>query len=420
MPDWRADAIREVSDELWRYLSLAAHPEAIAASAEGLLQLPKGDVRRLVAAHLLLSDSTPAMLECVSSLLGRMPASVTMVREETVGLVHGPVDWAQTRQLRLSSGDRTRFVCLPPDRHYDTALGRLLLHALTSCSALLDAAGDLRGSPGSSAVDSAAAPTVATALAKLGPTVRSLRSHVKFAAVRPERPDQRVLDSLARRSGIGPVIAWVDRYVSAFEQLDPATARSAVEERLLAPAPDDQLFELLVGFRLVRQIEALGFHRSPPGLIEPGHAAPFARFDGRAGHINIWWQRSALPFVGLTGGLYADALRGGGLDTAALLPDFVIELVSQRRCVLVEVKHTTKETAPVARGVKDALLYLMDARDHFDTQPFPHAVVVALGARLGSTDGRIIITGPNTADLSAIATSITGSQTSTMAGAAVQ
>jgi hypothetical protein len=128
-------------------------------------------------------------------------------------------------------------------------------------------------------------------------------------------------------------------------------------------------------------------------LIEPGSGAPLARLRLGVDEVSVWWQRATLRFVGLVEGLYAQALRGAGFTGPALRPDFIIEFTSSGRIVLVETKYTESDGSPVHSGVKDALLYLMDARAFFDDEPFPHALVAAMGVRSGSVEGRVLISG---------------------------
>lgn len=382
MTTWNfADALSEVRLHLWRFLSGSAHPSAIASSAEGLWDLPSGEIRRLIAAHLVLSEATENMLMAAALLLPRIPADTRLAEEELLGRVHGPVDWQRTRQLQLSSGDRRRFLCLPPDRHFDTALARLIKSCLTDCLTLGEAAA-LRGSAG----------PVRTKMERTTSTARRLVQHTKLRQARKAMPTAGQLVAIGARRHTEPLLQFARAFSEGFVGLEPAMTRTVIEEQLLAPADDETLFELLVGCRLTAEFEAVGFVLSNRSLIEPGGRAPLAVMRRGSELLRIWWQRSALPIAGLKTGLYAQCLLDAGIGRASLRPDFVLEFATSGRVVLVEVKHTVSDAAPVHAGVKDALLYLMDARDWFDAQPFPHAVVVAFGAD-SCTGGRVIVSG---------------------------
>lgn len=389
MATWdRQTALREVRQDLWRYLSAAAEPEDMASMAESLWSLPRGDIRRLVAAHILLSETTASMLVAVERLLPRMPASTQFVEEEVLGRITGPVDWHQTRQRQLTSGDRTRFICRPPDRHYDTPLGRLLSFAVHGCIELLEVTA-LRGAKGAAYHD----------LQAVQAKARRLTASAKLKGIPPVVPAAGQLASLARRRDVGPVVAFAQSVQEAYHQLDRSVTEAVVNSRLLAPSSDATLFELLVAFRLMRAIEDSGLPPARRRLIEPDRSHPLARFDTPSGPLTVWWQRSAFPIVADGPGLYADALRDAGLSASALRPDLIVQFPDDDRFVLVEIKHTIADEPPVRAGVSDALLYLMDAREHFDGQPFPHALVVAYGAEAGGLDGRVIATGSDRVQL---------------------
>ena len=393
MTTWsRSGALAEVSDRLWRYLSAAATPEAASGAAEGLWKLSPGDMRRLVATRICTSDAAGRMLDAVEALLPRLSANTRLTEEEVIGRVTGPIDWRGTRRLQTASGDRTRFVCLPVSRHFDSPLGRLIVFALTKCQVMCDAA-QLVGSPGQTDL----------IIEEVRKRSARLIQHTKLRGVPPHLGNRRHLTTLQRRRGVAPIIEFAALYLDSYEALEFPVVKQVVEDQLLAPLEDDRLFELQVGFRLVTAFELCGFTSHPPTLIEPGSPAPLALLERDGQRVRIWWQRSALHLMGLDSGLYKDALTGAGLKASALLPDLTIEFPSTQRFVLVEVKHTATDRAPVHAGVKDSLLYLVDAKEHFAHQPFPHAAVAALGAAAGSLDGRIIVTGGESEQLNPLA-----------------
>jgi hypothetical protein len=388
MGSWRDATLKELKAELWRYLSSAAHPEMIAATAEGIWGLQRGEVKRLVATHQLLSESTCSMLDTVEWLLPRMPANTRLVDQELVGMIRGPVDWTRTRQLQAASGDRTRFICMPPDRHYDQPLSRLIAFVLRGCRGLIEVA-SLHGARG----------PVAMRLEEIELQSRRLQQNVKLRGVPAVLPSMSQLASLDRRYHIEGVISFARAYVDTFERLEPTLVRQVVEEHLLAPANDATLFELLTGCRIVRELERLGLVVVGASLIEPGAGSPLARLQHGSDEVQVWWQRGTLRFVNLDEGLYAQALKDSGFNAPALRPDFILKFRPSGRVVLVEVKYTESEDSPVHSGVKDVLLYLMDARSFFDNQPLPHALVVAKGAGNGRAEGRVLISGAERAQL---------------------
>jgi hypothetical protein len=378
----REAALQEVSHRLWRNLSAASSIESLVSTAESLFELRRGDIRRLVAAHLLLADETTAMLAAAGAALKRLPPGSRVAEEEFVGHVRGPVDWRQTLQIQLSSGDRTRFLCLPHERSFETPLSRLIAFNLQACETLL-ARALLRGSAGE----------VRRRLQDFESQVHRLSNHVKLDGVRAVLPSSRQLAALQRRPGCGPLISFAQRYRDSFEQLDRASALRVVERQLLAPSSDDALFELQVGFRVLEQLEARGFRQLAHSVIEPGTGGPLASMRRGSEEVRLWWQRSVFRFIGPDSGLYAESLFLAGLPTAPLRPDLVLEFPEVGRVVLFEIKHSRLEGSPASEGVRDALLYLMDARAHFDGQPTPHAAVVATGAPDSRLVGQRVLVG---------------------------
>lgn len=389
MTNWtRSAALAEVRGRLWRYLSGAATPEAASGAAESLWELPMGEMRRLVATRICTSDATERMLDAVEDLLPRLPSNTKLTEEEVVGHVAGPIDWQRTHQLQLASGDRTRFICLPATRHYESPLAHLVAFVLEKCQELCIAA-RMSGGSGPARI------IVTQARARSARLAR----HTKVRDVAARRPDRRQLAALQRRRGVAPIVEFAELYSSGYERLELPTVQQVVESHLLAPMEDDKLFELQVGFRLAVAFESNGFSSLAPTLIEPGSPAPLARLQRDGREVRIWWQRSALPLAGIDVGRYGEALSGAGLQGSALLPDLTIEFLAQNRIVLVEIKHTSADRPPVHAGIKDALLYLMDAQQHFARQPYPHALVAALGAAAGNTEGRVVVTGADAEQL---------------------
>ena len=71
-------------------------------------------------------------------------------------------------------------------------------------------------------------------------------------------------------------------------------------------------------------------------------------------------------------------LNANQLSKQPLRPDFVIDMPELTRRLLVEVKLTgLVDRSPDRDGIRDALAYLVDAKQLFEGYPLPHALVVA-------------------------------------------
>ncbi len=137
MSTWDRTAVAaELRPRLWRYLSGAAAVEYSAATTVSAMDLSRADLVRLHAAHLALRPSTTNPLSAAERLLTELPSTQATSRVELFGEVRGRVDWMRTSQRRTALADPTVFVCTPPERRYDTPLGRLLRLSLW-CAAQL-------------------------------------------------------------------------------------------------------------------------------------------------------------------------------------------------------------------------------------------------------------------------------------------
>jgi hypothetical protein len=379
----------QIRDRLWRYLSETAVPVEIAAVAESLFDLPPHEVTRLAAAHLVGSPGTAAMLDGVEGVLRDLPSSVTRSEVELRAGVRQPVLWPRTYQRRLATGDPQRFVCRPPERGYDTALGRLCVFALDRCAELPQ-----RAQIGHRAVKGRAEAIGPTA-ARRGVRASRLRRHAKLREVATvRRLPERTLTSLRRHRGAEPVIDWVRR-AAALEDRSPRAVREVIEEQLLGPSQTSTLFELFVGFGIVDALVEAGFEEAP-GRLFPNRLVPFARLTRGSQAIEAYWQRSLWSVSGLAPeGRYAEVLDAARMDRSALRPDFVIRSRNPDRLATVEVKLTEAEdgSTPERRGIQDALVYAHDAESLLEGLPQPHGLVIAWNATGRPAPGRIVVAG---------------------------
>lgn len=371
----------EVRDRLWLYVSQHSAPSEVAAVAESLFSLRRGELRRLTAAHLADSDRAAAMLAAAPGLLRDLPSSASRSELELRAAVRPPVNWPKTHQRRLASGDRQRFVCRPPERAYDTALARLLLLALDRCAELPQLA--QLGSRGE----------LGDKVAARAGRASHLRGHAKLRQVRPvRRLPQRTLASLRRHRGAEAVIEWVRFASLALDDQDPGAVREVIEERLLPPKAAETLFELYVGFRLVDALVAAGFVEVDHRLIANGRV-PFATLRRGGQTATVHWQRSLWSLAdGAVSGRYREVLDGAEMRASSLQPDFAISLANPDRLAFVEVKLTTRDGVTRDReGIRDALAYAFDAEPLLAPHPQPHGLVVAWNADGQPGPGRILV-----------------------------
>lgn len=381
MPEpWnRVNALRQVQARVWRYLQSSAIQEDLPGAAEALFDLDRGQLRRLAAAHIGLNSQTARMLDDAELVLRELPSVVVRSEQELIGVVRGPVAWARTRERQRVTGDRTRFICRPADRRYDTPLARLVHLALRHCVSLGPLAGLSPSGPLGSAVQSHVE------------RAHHLLRHVKLGDVTPiHAMSERSLVALHRYQHTDSLIDFVRRYREAVEQLDAAAVQDVVNDRILAPLTDDRLFELLVGFAIADELSKRGY-KAHVDLLAPDR--PFGRFIGPH-HISLYWQRP-------TWGLYAHAkdksrysasLAANRMPPGLLRPDFILVAGVNRRPLVIEVKQTARHgETPERMGVRETMAYLHDAQTLFNQIPIPHGWVVGWNAHADPASSEIMV-----------------------------
>lgn len=368
---WSRDAaVEELRPQLWRYLSPAGRFD-LGPATNLELKLDRAELVRLYATHLALSEMTQNALTAAQYLLRHMPSSVALQSVELAGEVRGLVNWQRTHALRVATADPTLFVCTPPERRYDTPLGRLIAATLRYISRL---AGQSRLERDKGQVGAAVHATSDQA--------RRLLLDPKLSKLQARRQvSLRNLDGLvARRPQVADLVQFVRKYVSGIIEGDSARLIELLESQFLAPAQESSLFELQVGFAILDVLESCGFVIEPPLPLIPGGTAPFATLRRGDATAVVYWQRSAwvLAPKAVKSGEWWKVLEANKLSKQPLRPDFIVEMPEMAQRFLVEVKLTgLVDRSPDRDGIRDALAYLVDAKQLFQDYPLPHALVVA-------------------------------------------
>ncbi len=372
---WAIDKLRP---RLWNFLRASAADYEIGSYVEALWSLAPGQFDELVATHIALMNQTEQMLVGIERVLPRLPSSVRRFEQELVGYVHGPVDWPKTQQRRVATADPTLFVCRPPERRYDTPPARLCHAALQACAALAGLSGLTdRG-------------TIGTKLHERSNHARRLLRHPKLGGLRVPRPPRaQATDRLLRRwPDLAPAAGFLGTLDYSLRRREPEAIQAVLEERLLAPAAADDLFELLVAFELIDTLKAShGFsHEAAPQLVgDTRKRVALAEMSSPTlGKVVVWWDRAlwlAADVPSSSGGLWPilDAAR---MDQQPFRPDIVLNFEDRGRVIPFEVKVTTKENAIAdERGaIQEAMAYIHDAQALVASAPHPHAAVVAWNA----------------------------------------
>jgi hypothetical protein len=380
-------ALERIRPRLWNYLRSHAAEYEIGSFVENIFNLPRRSFESMVATHLSLSDLAAQAIDAIDEILPRLPSSIVRHEEELVGLVHGPIDWTQTTQRRISTGDPTLFVCRPAARRYDTPPARLCARGIGSVLRVTAASGVSTPGP------------VASSIAQRRDHAMRLRKHPKLASVRSTAPLRR--ESIARicnrRPALHDVAVFIERVESALDQHDPAVVEEVVMERLLAPADSDDLFELEVAFSLLDALEAAGFQdvTTPDILGDASRELPLARVSSPVhGPVSIWWEKSfwkVHPAPPSTGLLH-EVLANAEMRQQPFRPDLILNFEGRQQVIVVEVKATEKGgVAAERRGIQEAFAYLLDAHAAVSGKAEPHALVVAWNATGKPRQSRVVV-----------------------------
>jgi hypothetical protein len=208
--------------DLWRRLHPATDPaEALAA----LLGLPVPEARTRLDTLLATSPEAEALLGGMDRTIRSLAVSTIARPDQCRGELRGPVLWSETAAARAASGGADDvFVCVLPERAYDTPENRVLVQALLTIAR----AGRATGEGRADAADDDAARARAN-------RVRASRwlDHKALASVPARPPDGR---SFRRaRSGrsartYAPALALLSL---ASSPLGPDALEAWADERLL-------------------------------------------------------------------------------------------------------------------------------------------------------------------------------------------
>lgn len=375
----RDSAIRRAEPRLWRYLSGNSTSLNVARFAEEVLTLPSGELQRLAATHLALSPISEAMIEAANPLLRALPASASRSEVEVQNRVEGPISWQKTLARRAATRDPSRLIVSIPERRYDTWLGRLVKHSLLSLVALHTFArlGD-RGA------------TSAT-LAERARVAQAVLGHAKLREVKTvARIPERVLQGIRRHRDSAPFVKFNRAFRDAIDSPTREAIREVIAARVLAPATDDRLFELIVGFEIIDAMEAIGYREVNARLL-PNRRIPFARFNLDRTFAELWWQTPIWQvFESSSQSRYREALKQAGMSRSTLRPDFVLRISDN--ALMIEVKQTGRENmSPDREGIREALAYVKDAEAMLATKTAPHALVVAWNSLGRPAAGQILV-----------------------------
>jgi hypothetical protein len=362
--------LEEVRAYLPAFLSVAAteRPDPVGDISD-LLNLTRGDLRRVIAVHVALSNE---VRDFIASLAGGLRSPITSSDRPAISTqaVRGPIDWSATVTARAMSGwSPATFVVRPAQRVFDTPENRALKWVLERLDVEL-------GRITRAEVDEKAGIHNQSWFMQIAATrgrMQSAHRHHWLRAIPPQRPDAIALRRLqAARTAfykhrVPDVIALLRRLVDTEPSKEDIT--DFLCRRYFEPARNWQLYELLVALRLARAIAEKAAGKRKGRLLVGTGRTPFARYvmpDGD--EVRLWYQCWPLD-VGQS--LHDDARVHYNIGGDSSRPDIVVE---RRRdgttvdAVVLELK-ASRNDATLSGGLLQLLGYLKDRPDRFTRNP---------------------------------------------------
>lgn len=366
----RAQYLSEVRTYLPAFLSVAAteRPDPVGDVSE-LLNLARGDLRRVISVHLALSEN---VRDFIASLRGGLRSPITSSERPPIATqaVRGPIDWSATITARAMSGwNSAMFVVRPAQRIFDTPENRALKWLLERLDVELGRITPAESDEKAGVHDHSWFMQIAANRAR----IQAARRHHWLREIPPQRPDPLAL----RRLSAARTAFYKHRIPDVLELLRRLVDNEPTKEditdllcrRYFEPARNWQLYELLVALRLARAIAQKAAGKRKARLLIGTGRTPFARYvmpDGD--EVRLWYQ--CWP-SDAGHSLHNDAREHYSIGGDSSRPDLVVE---RRRggttvdAVLLELK-ASRNDATLSGGLLQLLGYLKDRAERFARRP---------------------------------------------------
>lgn len=336
-----------------------------AGDVRHLLNLSTGDLERVIATHIALSDEVGAFLQVLDRAL-RRPITSTIRPKIPTQTVRGMIDWGATISHRAVSGwDSTQFVVRPARRLFDTPENRALVWLLDRLDSLFRQILPAR-------INDRVGVHNRNWLAEIQTRhqhVRSARRHWWLRGVQSEFPNTHALQRLgAARSAVyrmhlPQAIHFVERLTKRPQTEDLV---SALAKRYFEPEKDWLLFEVVVALRLARAFAAKSTSLRRARLLVGVGTNPYAIYKMPNGsEIRLWYQ--GWP-PAARDSLQAAARKKYSIEANPVRPDVIVESMEngQSRGLLLELK-ASKSPDYLASGLFQLMGYLKDRPAMFNS-----------------------------------------------------
>lgn len=329
-----------------------------AGDVSHLLNLSPGDLDRVIATHIALSDEVASFLEALSGALRRPIAATTRPKIATQ-TVRGMIDWGATIKHRAVGGwDPTQFVVRPARRLFDTPENRALAWLLDRLDSLLRQVIPARADERTGVHSK----NWLGEIESRHQLVRSAQRHWWLRDIPPEKPNTHALQRLAAartavyRTHLPTAIQFIERLT---KRPSPDDVVDVLSQRYFEPEKDWLLFELVIALRLARGFAAKSTGLRRARLLVGVGTTPYAIYKMSDGsEVRLWYQ--GWP-PAARDSLQAAARKKYSIDAGPVRPDLIVERVvdGKSRGLLLELK-ASKSSDYLASGLFQLMGYLKD------------------------------------------------------------
>lgn len=326
-----ADELEEIAARTWQ--NVAAYsaqytPLVMLASLVELQLLAEDQLEYRARLQLLLSNEVRTFLTVATNIIARL-AQTTEVHVHEGRSPIGYVDWPTTMLNRLVSGrDPSIFVLRQSEIHRDLPENRLLKFLLLEVARL---ASDVLGSR---RVEGWRVTVESVRLA-----AEKLAHHPILAPVAASWNHRGYLAARASRTlGYREIAGLYELYDNLLRRGDQAKLLELFRQHVLVPRLEDRAFELLILFRLIEHLQAVGAQRKAIRLIGQGNGPVFIFSHGDY-EIGVYFQ--GVPEALLQRSLYRQFMTRAALSPGARRPDIPIRVSKAgviHRITLIEAK----------------------------------------------------------------------------------
>lgn len=366
----RADYLDEVRLHLPAFLSPAATERVDpVGDVSELLNLRRGDLRRVMAVHIALSDEVVRFVGALREGL-RSPITSSDRPRISTQAVRGPIDWAATISARSMAGwNEAVYVVRPAMRIFDTPENRALVWLLSRLDAELGRTTRAEVDEHAGIHDESWFVQIAADRGR----VQAARRHHWLREIPAERPQPRTVQRLraARTAFYKHRIPDVTNLLRRLVDEEPS-AEDLIEllcRRYFEPGRNWQLFELVVALRLARAFAREAVVKRKTRLLIGVGRSPFGRYVMADGD-EIWlWYQTWPRDIGHS--LHQDARRHYKIAGEPGRPDLIVERRRRGRTVdalLLELK-ASRNGGTLSGGLLQLLGYLKDRPSLFSRAP---------------------------------------------------